>query len=132
MGVEALARDMISSGGGNDFTDPPPPEVFFPDGDDDDYYSIQDSIDRLELHANTDSDPDPEPPAKPDELPPGTEWRGYEFRDLSKTNRMLGDVATTGFDRRLPISDYGMPRLQTRNRIRALALGQRASHRIIP
>ena len=85
------------------------------------------------VHGGGDNEfTDPEPSVNPQDAPPGTEWRGYEFRDLSKTNRMLGDVATTGFDRRLPISDYGMPRLQTRNRIRALALGQRASHRIIP
>ena len=51
--------------------------------------------------------------------------RFYEFEDLSKVNRLLGDVATTGFDRRRPISDYGMPREQTRNRIMARTVFRR-------
>lgn len=127
MSVEAPTRDRVVTGGDNDFTDPPPPEVYFPDGDDDDYFSIQDGIERLESHANADAGS----PAKPPEIPPGTEWRGYEFSDLSKTNRLLGDVATTGFDRRRPINDYGMPSVQTRNRIRAAAVGRRAIPRII-
>lgn len=115
MSTETLTRNTRPDAGADDnnFDDPPPAELFTPDGEGDDYYSINDGIDKLEEHANAPSVTDGwEERAR--DVRPG---RGYEFRDLSKTDRILGDVATTGFDRRRPISDYGMPRIQTRRRI---------------
>lgn len=116
MSADTLTRETGAgtTAGGDNFDNPPPPELFTPDGEGDDYYSINDGIDQLEMHANEGEKTQTKDHS---ELPPGTEWRGYEFTDLSKTNRLLGDVATTGFDRSRPISDYGMPRVQTRRRI---------------